>query len=198
MTAPFPSLHSKPRLYNFSACADEAKPPAPPLLGSPSDAGLVRRRDSSRDVRDRVVAADLEFAPYRGRTIWLLHRYFRTSLQIGRLPGILGREFFRSRVSFRKACTFEDEVIFATDLDRCVSRLTEQERQLLAMLVFEEYDRVQVAALTGLGERHVRRLFFQLIDELTRMLLEGGYLHPIVGHEAAENLVKSKKSLRKG
>lgn len=104
----------QPRLYSFNACAEPehpAKPEQPEL-------SLVK---SDRE-RERA-AAEMEFAPYRRQTIRLLHRYFRTSLEIGRLPGILGREFFRSRVSSRKACTFEDEVIFATDLDRCVARL---------------------------------------------------------------------------
>jgi len=36
---------------------------------------------------------------YRGRTMALLRRYFRMSLDIGRLPSVLGREFFRARVT---------------------------------------------------------------------------------------------------
>src|SRR5205085_2669159 len=123
------SSSPEPHLYEFNASAEEESSSEAPASQSPEDATVVRRADLSPAVRNNVgehsqtsvasdnrrAAAEMEFAPYRGRTIWLLRRYFRTSLEIGRLPGILGREFFRSRVSSRKACSFEDEVIFATD-----------------------------------------------------------------------------------
>lgn len=36
---------------------------------------------------------------YRERTIALLKRYLRISIEVGRLPSLLGRELFRSKVS---------------------------------------------------------------------------------------------------
>lgn len=211
-----PSSLPQPRLYDLSACTDDHNPDdspispdfgdrmgnhghadAPPLSGPPANAGFVRRGQLSPTYGDRVGERELEFAPYRRNTIWLLRRYFRTSLQIGRLPGILGREFFRSRVSSRKACTFEDEVIFATDLDRCVSRLDAQEKYLVGALVMQEYDQEQLAQMLGLTRMWVRHHFYRAIDRLTRMFIAGGYIQPKPGHEAAEILVKRQKGLKR-
>jgi hypothetical protein len=49
---------------------------------------------------------------YRDRTVGLLKRYLRYSVEVGRLPSLLGREFFRTRVTSYHAGTFEDAVIF--------------------------------------------------------------------------------------
>jgi hypothetical protein len=43
---------------------------------------------------------EMELWPYRRRTVALLRRYSRASIEVGRLPSLLGREFFRSRVTF--------------------------------------------------------------------------------------------------
>ena len=55
---------------------------------------------------------------YRGRTMALLRRYFRMSLDIGRLPSLLGREFFRARVTSYRVHSFEDVVILVHDAVR--------------------------------------------------------------------------------
>src|SRR6202140_5801004 len=34
---------------------------------------------------------------YRDRTVGMLRRYLRLSIEVGRLPSLLGREFFRTR-----------------------------------------------------------------------------------------------------
>jgi hypothetical protein len=38
--------------------------------------------------------------PCRDRTVALLKRYAHSSVEVGRLPSLLGREFFRSRAFF--------------------------------------------------------------------------------------------------
>src|ERR1700690_557358 len=53
---------------------------------------------------------------YRGRTVALLRRYLRFSLETGRLPSLVGREFFRAKVTYYTAATFEDRVIFLRDV----------------------------------------------------------------------------------
>lgn len=37
--------------------------------------------------------------PYRNRTVALLRRYAGASVEVGRLPSLLGREFFSTRVT---------------------------------------------------------------------------------------------------
>src|SRR5437868_3882895 len=42
---------------------------------------------------------EAELSLYRRYTIELLRRYMRMSMELGRMPSIIGREFFRARVS---------------------------------------------------------------------------------------------------
>src|SRR5438094_8952558 len=49
---------------------------------------------------------------YRDRTMGLLRRYRRISIEVGRLPSLLGRELFRTRVSSYHVTSFEEAVIF--------------------------------------------------------------------------------------
>jgi len=53
---------------------------------------------------------------YRGRTVAMLRRYLRYSIEAGRLPSLLGSEFFRAKVTAYTVVTFEDRVIFVHDL----------------------------------------------------------------------------------
>jgi len=52
--------------------------------------------------------ADPDLWAYRERTIALLRRYLRISIEVGRLPSLLGRELFRSKVTSYRMSSFED------------------------------------------------------------------------------------------
>jgi hypothetical protein len=62
---------------------------------------------------------------YRGRVVAMLRRYMRYSIETGRLPSLLRREFFRAKVTSYTVVTFEDRVIFVHDMERCLDRLDE-------------------------------------------------------------------------
>jgi hypothetical protein len=70
---------------------------------------------------------------YRGRTIAMLRRYLRYSLETGRVPSLLGRQYFRTGVPSYGIGTFEDRVIFVHDMEICLQRLEEFVRQLIAL-----------------------------------------------------------------
>jgi hypothetical protein len=70
-----------------------------------------------------VQDADANLNAYRPYTRALLRRYFRMSVDIGRLPSILGWLCFRARVSSYKLNTFEDAVIFVHDIERAFERI---------------------------------------------------------------------------
>jgi hypothetical protein len=53
---------------------------------------------------------------YRDRTLGLLYRYFKLSMEAGRLPSILGQEFFRNQITSYSVSSFEDVVIFVHDV----------------------------------------------------------------------------------
>ena len=53
----------------------------------------------------------------------MLRRYHRLSVEVGRLPSLLGRDFVRTRVTSYHAGTFEDAVIFVHDVARGLAKL---------------------------------------------------------------------------
>jgi hypothetical protein len=70
---------------------------------------------------------EMDLAPYRRRTIALLRRYARASVEVGRLPSLLGREFFRTRVTSYRMGSFEDIVIFVADMEKAIEKLSAME-----------------------------------------------------------------------
>lgn len=116
---------------------------------------------------------------YRDRTLALLHRYFRMSIEVGRLPSILGREFFRAKVSHYRAQTFEDAVVFVLDVERCLERLDEVSRRLIAYIVFQEYTQEETARLLHCTRRSVLRRYPEALDRLTQIFQESGVLEKL-------------------
>jgi len=124
----------------------------------------------------------LDLWPYRTRTVALLRRYARASVEIGRLPSLLGREFFRARVTSYSMKNFEDTVIFVTDMEHTIEELNGLEKKLIAMNVLEEYSIPEMARLLASSTRTIERLLQASIDQLSFILLERGLLErlPVV------------------
>jgi len=139
----------------------------------PSSRGLA---DTQAEPKPQ--AEGVTITAYRGRTMALLRRYFRMSLDIGRLPSLLGREFFRARVTSYHLHSFEDVVILVHDVERCLERLDEFARQLVARVVFQDYTWDETAILMGCSRRTVARRFPRTLDRLSEIFLEVGLLHP--------------------
>jgi hypothetical protein len=119
---------------------------------------------------------EIDLGPYRRRTVALLHRYAGASVEVGRLPSLLGREFFRSRVTAYTMRNFEDVVIFVYDMERAINKLGPLEKKLLAMNVLEEYTQAEIARLLGCTRRWIEFQVPEAIDEMTRILLECGLM----------------------
>ncbi|MBI2682001.1 MAG: hypothetical protein HYX26_02080, partial [Acidobacteriales bacterium] len=71
-----------------------------------------------------MIETRAEISLYRGLTIGMLRRYFRVSLEAGRLPSILGREFFRTQVTHYRMHSLEDRIILVFDVEKCLAKLT--------------------------------------------------------------------------
>jgi hypothetical protein len=122
---------------------------------------------------------EMELWPYRRRTVALLRRYARASVEVGRLPSLLGREFFRSRVTSYTMRNFEDIVIFVADMEQAIEKLNTLEKKLLAMNVLEEYTIPEVARLLSCNQRTVERLLQDALDRLSRILLASGLMEEL-------------------
>jgi hypothetical protein len=167
--------------------AAEAEPPQPPdCLRLPfsdpaGDPSVGQDASTANDLQRPEVAEDPldrnpELRTYRGRTTGMLRRYLRYSLETGRLPSLLGREFFRTRVTSYSVGTFEDRVILVRDMEICLQRLSEFSRQLLARYILQEHDLPATARLLHCNERTIRRTIPIALDELSEILLEVGLL----------------------
>lgn len=119
------------------------------------------------------------FWPYRRRTMALLRRFARCSVEVGRVPSLLGREFFRSHVTSYTMRNFEDVAIFVTDMEQAIDKLSPIAKKLLAMNVLEEYTQDEVARLLGYNLRTVRRLLQGAVDQLSEILLTAGLMEEI-------------------
>ena len=145
-----------------------------PLCGDSELLQQYREEDWERERERRI---------YRGRTVAMLRRYLRYSMETGRLPSLLGREFFRSKVTSYTVVTFEDRVIFVHDMERCLEKLDEFSRQIIARHILQEHDRWATARLLNCNEKTIRRLTPIVLDVLSEILLDVGLLERIEHRE---------------
>lgn len=136
-----------------------------------------------------------ELRMYRAHTLGVLRRYFRMSIELGRLPSLVGREFFRSRVTSYRMNTFEDAVIFVHDIERCLERLDGEARQLISRIVLQEHTFDEAAALLAWPRRSVARRYFLALDQASAVLLERELLRPFLCHaETCQEAEKPKSA----
>jgi len=142
----------------------------------PLTAGFIPRVEASGQPERWEWGANPDLWLYRGRTIGLLRRYLRMSVEVGRLPSLLGREFFRTQVTSYRVPTFEDSVIFVHDVERCLERLDTLSQELIARIVLQEYSQDEAAVLLRRGRRTVVRKFPEALDHLSELFLQRGIL----------------------
>lgn len=123
--------------------------------------------------------ADRDLWMYRDRTIALLRRYARLSVETGRLPSVLGRDFFRAKITSYHVSTFEDTVIFVHDVETSLERLDWFEKKVIAMVVLEEFSQEEAARLLQCSPRTVGRYIYETLDKLSEIFLRGSILKPI-------------------
>ena len=113
---------------------------------------------------------------YRRRTVSLLRRYMRFSLETGRLPSFVGREFFRAKVTSYRATTFEDRVIFVSDVEKSLERLQYWDQQLIGRIILQEYEQEDAARIMHCSRSTVQRRLLEVLDLLSEDFLRVGLL----------------------
>jgi len=119
----------------------------------------------------RAPGGDPDLWLYRKRTVGLLRRYMRLSIEVGRLPSLLGREFFRTRVTSYRTSTFEDSVIFVHDVEKSLEELDDFQKNLIAKIVLQEYPQEEAARQLGCGQRHAARCYVEALDRVSETFL---------------------------
>lgn len=116
------------------------------------------------------------YAFYRKHTENLLRRYLYASMQVGRSPNLLGESVGQGWVSSRRVRTFEDALIFVLDVERCLKKLTNLDRQMISRILLQEYTQAETAVLLGISVRTICIKLPQAIDRLTESLVESDLL----------------------
>jgi hypothetical protein len=130
-----------------------------------------RGAQKEEQAESATAKAPVEVAFYRKYTEGMLRRYMYRSMEIGKVPSLLGYFSFRGKSSNRKGYTFEDSVIFVHDVERCLARLNSLERELVGRIALQEYTLTETAALTGMSVRTVVRRYWEALDLLTEVFL---------------------------
>jgi hypothetical protein len=125
---------------------------------------------------DRSLDCDPDIWLYRKKTWSLLRRYMQWSLEAGRLPSLLGRELFRAKITAYSSTTFESRVIFLHDMERCLDRLGDFDRQIIARVCLQQYDHEAAARILQCTRRTLARRLPELIDELSEAFLKAELL----------------------
>lgn len=119
-----------------------------------------------------------ELAFYRKYTEAMLRRYLCVSMEVGRVPSIMGREMFRGYVSHYTMTGFEDGVIFCIDVERCLAKLRKQDQRLLQRIAVQGYTHEEAAPLLGLSFRWCVVHYGRALDRLTEVFLTARLLEP--------------------
>ena len=114
--------------------------------------------------------------PYRDRTVGMLRRYLRLAIEVGRLPSLLGREFFRTRITSYHTQTFEDSVILVHDVAVCLRLLDVLDRTLIGMVVMQEHSHEETAILLQCTRRTIVRRYGEALDRMSDIFLKRNIL----------------------
>jgi len=112
----------------------------------------------------------------RARTMVLLHRFFRTSLLVGRMPSLIGREIFRAKVRSTPARALEDAVLFVCDVERVLQNLEAYDQRLIAFCVLEDHSEWEAARVFHRSQVEVSRRLGEVLDLLHETFCRLGLL----------------------
>ena len=117
-----------------------------------------------------------EMLCFRGQTLALVRHFFELSCQVGRLPSLLGLEFFRARVSHHSIPSFEDQAVFARDVELCLSRLSEDQAEIITLVGLYDFSHDEVARMLHSSKAAVHQWFSDALDALSEIFLQAGLL----------------------
>jgi hypothetical protein len=138
----------------------------------------------------------LQFSVYRGNCIALLRRYFCMSIEVGRLPSILGRECFTTRVEDYHTHSFEDTVVFVIDVERCLDRLYLFDKELIACIILQEYAEDEAMKILHCSRRTIERRLPDALDFLTDAFLQNGMLN-FIGKDGRNHAAGDSENRRR-
>jgi DNA-directed RNA polymerase specialized sigma24 family protein len=113
---------------------------------------------------------------YRGQALAIVRHFFEMSCQLGRLPSILGREFFRAKVSHQAIPSFEDQALFAHDIRQSLAKLDEDEMRVLTLVGLYDMNLDEAAEILHWSGGYISQRFSEALSHLTQIFLDSGLL----------------------
>jgi hypothetical protein len=113
---------------------------------------------------------------YRGQALAIVRHFFEMSCQLGRLPSILGREFFRAKVSHHAIPSFEDQALFSHDIRQSLAKLDETEMQVLTLVGLYDLNLDEAAEILHWSTGYISQRFGEALARLTQIFLDRGLL----------------------
>jgi DNA-directed RNA polymerase specialized sigma24 family protein len=113
---------------------------------------------------------------FRAQTIAIVRHFYEIASQIGRLPSILGREFFRAKVSHHTIPSFEEQAVFVHDVEHALGKLDEKAAEVVALVGLFQYSLDDVAMMLKVSRSRVAQRYAESIDQLAERFLETGLL----------------------
>ena len=113
---------------------------------------------------------------YRGQTIAIVRHFFEICCQLGRLPSILGREFFRAKVSHHVIPSFEDQALFVHDVQQALMKLEDEELEVLTLVGLYDLNHEEAAAMLHRSPPWISQRYAEAVSRLTQRFLDSGVL----------------------
>jgi DNA-directed RNA polymerase specialized sigma24 family protein len=122
-----------------------------------------------------------EMLCFRSQTLAIARHFFEISSQMGRLPSLLGREFFRARVSHHAIPSFEEQAVFVRDVELCLARLSDAHAEMITLIGLYDFSREEIAGMLRYSRTWVSLRVAEALDSLSEIFLRAGILredHP--------------------
>jgi Sigma-70, region 4 len=167
---------------NGGAPSHPSFPTPSPEDGDNAGAPAGAEQPHCKAARNRPPAQAVAFDPepetvcYRGQTLAIVRHFFEMSCQFGRLPSILGREFFRAKVSHHSIPSFEDQALFSHDVRQSLAKLEDQEREVLTLIGLYGLTLDEAAGILGCSPGYLSQRFAEAVANLTQIFLDRGIL----------------------
>lgn len=117
-----------------------------------------------------------EMVCFRGQTLAMVRHHFELSSQLGRLPSLMGREFFRARVSHHAIPSFEEQAVFVRDVELCMARLNAEHQEIMTIAGLYDFTHDEIAEMLHIAKSAVHVWFAEALDALSEIFLAAGLL----------------------
>ena len=137
---------------------------------------LMQKPERAAPSAEELLEPRPEMVCFRGQTMALVRHFFEISSQVGRISSLLGREFFRSRVSHHAIPSFEEQAVFARDIELCLGKLSHGHAGVISLMGLYDLSDEEVAGLYQCSRRYVRQWFAEAVDCLSEIFLAADLL----------------------